>query len=146
MFKILVPAVAALGLVAFAAKTQPVVGDMADGTGSASIGWHVTHEGPMAKLAYGIADSDQMAMMMTCTPGDVTAAVYGEVRPAGVKAANPTEMDETQIPLRDAALHDLATKGFITVVAEDGAFRINATARERRAIADVLDYCGRKQA
>ncbi|CAN5175385.1 hypothetical protein BH09PSE1_BH09PSE1_23300 [soil metagenome] len=151
MFKILLPAVAALGLVAFAAKTQPVVTEAAPTQatsaveGASSMGWHVSHEGETAKLAYGVANSDQLAMMVTCAPGDATAAVYGDVRPEGSKAA-ASSMDETRVPVRAVALRDLADKGSMTVVGEGGAYRVAATANERRAIGEFLDYCDRKQA
>lgn len=144
MFKILIPAVAALGLIAFAAKTQPVAAEVASMQTASVMGWHVSHEGETAKLAYGVANSDQLAMMVTCAPGDRTAAVYGDVRPEGSKAAS--SMDETRIAVRDVALRDLADTGAMTVVGEGGAFRVAASSTERRAIAEFLDYCGRKQA
>ncbi|CAN5417251.1 hypothetical protein BH10PSE1_BH10PSE1_07710 [soil metagenome] len=144
MFKILIPAVAALGLIAFAAKTQPVVAKASPMQTASAMGWHVSHDGETAKLAYGVANSDQLAMMVTCAPGDRTAAVYGDVRPEGSSAASG--MDETRIAVRDVALRDLADKGAMTVVGEGGAFRVAATSNERRAIGEFLSYCSRKQA
>lgn len=146
MFKLLIPAVAALGLVAFAAKTQPVVNDIAAAPTASGLGWYVTHEGETAKLAYGIANSDHVAMMVTCAPGDTSASVYGDVRPASAKVMARSDMQEASVPVRDATLRDLADKGSMTVVGDGGVFRINATAGERRAIAGVLEYCSRDQA
>lgn len=147
MFKILIPAVAALGLVAFTAKTQPLVETTSAVTAAPAMGWHVSYEGSTAKLAYGVADSDQLAMMVTCAPGDATAAVYGDVRPEGSKAA-ASSMDETRVSLRDVSLRDLASRGAMKVVGDGdgGAWRLAATAGEQRAIGQFLAYCDRKQA
>ena len=145
MFKILIPAVAALGLVAFAAKTQPAVTDFAAPTADA-MAWHLSQEGDTAKLAYGVANSDQLAMMVTCAPGDATAAVYGEVRPSTARADASSGMEESRVSIRDAGLRDLADKGAMRVVGDEGAFVIRASAPERRGIGQFLDYCSRKSA
>jgi hypothetical protein len=145
MFKVLIPAVAALGLIAFAAKTQPVVGEHMAPTDP--IGWHLSKEGETAKLAFGVADSDSLAMLVTCAPGDTTAVVYGDVRPEVAKAETASvSMDETRVSVRGGALRDLADKGLLKVAGEDGAFQIAATESERRAIGQFLDYCGGKPA
>lgn len=149
MFKILLPAVAALGLVAFAAKTQPVaqsVPSPVEGSSQDGLGWHVSHEGAMAKLAYGVANSDQLAMMVTCAPGDATAAVYGDVRPTVTAAVALSPTDETRIAVKDSPLRSLVNDGRINVHGEGGVHRISATPVERRAIAEFLGYCARKQA
>lgn len=146
MFKTLIPAVACLGLVAFAAKTQPVVAALDPADAVQTMAWHISTEGEMAKLAYGVANSDQLAMMVTCAPGDATAAVYGDVRPAGASAEAASPMDETRVPLRAAALQDLADKGAMTVVGDGGSFRIRASAQEQRGISQFLDYCSRTAA
>ena len=78
MLKSLLPAAAALSLAALAGQamtTAPAV------PGQGAAGWYLLHEGPMAKLAYGLPDSDQVALMLTCSPGDRTAVVYGDVQP-----------------------------------------------------------------
>lgn len=146
MFKILIPAVAALGLVAFAAKTQPAVTDLEPAAAAQTMAWHLSTEGETAKLAYGVANSDQLAMMVTCAPGDTTAAVYGDVRPAGAAAGTASSMDETRVPVRNAVLQDLVDKGAMTVVGDGGSFRIRASIEERRGIGQFLDYCSRKNA
>jgi hypothetical protein len=146
MFKILIPAVASLGLVAFAAKTQPVVSAPAAPPAADAMAWHLSQEGDMAKLAYGVANSDQLAMMVTCAPGDATAAVYGDVHPVSAEAESEAPMDEARIALSDANLHDLAAKGSMRVVGEGGAFLVRASAQEQRGIGQFLNYCINKTA
>lgn len=144
MFKILIPAVAAIGLLAFAAKTQAVAGDPAES--GDSMAWHLSQEGDMAKLAYGVANSDQLAMMVTCAPGDPTAAIYGEVYPASATPDASAGMPETRLPVRDPALRGLAETGAIRVVGDQGAFVIRASASERRGVGQFLSYCSRTSA
>ena len=155
MFKILIPAVAALGLVAFAAQTKTPVVESAEA--ASAMGWHLSHEGAIAKLAYGVENSDQLALMMTCMPGDATAVVYGDVQPATrlVQAAmGPADMDplsggdayETRIPVRDAALRGLADGKGMAVNGEAGSFRLKASTQERRVVGDFLAYCATARA
>ena len=51
MFKALLPAAAALGLIAVAAQSEAVHADAEAEGGAAPMGWHLSHEGSMAKLA-----------------------------------------------------------------------------------------------
>lgn len=151
MFKILVPAVAAIGLVAFAAKTQAVTSEEPTSVTTASsvaaepvMGWHLSYEGPMAKLAYGVENSDQLAMMVTCAPGDRTAVIYGDVLPASprlVQASTGGEGDEARVPISDPALQSLARNGIMPVVGVTGPARISASATERRVVGGFLAYC-----
>ncbi len=161
MFKILIPAVAALGLVAFTAQTKTPTLDSADLAPAAvasTMGWHLSHEGAIAKLAYGVANSDQLALMMTCMPGDASAVIYGDVQPATPRliqaSTGPSDLDplsggdayETRIPVRDASLLGLADGRGMAVDGEAGSFRLNASADERRVIGDFLAYCGTARA
>lgn len=152
MFKVLVPAVAALGLVAFAAQSgdvTPVV--EADGVMAAPVmGWSVHHEGALAKLAYGVANSDQLALMVTCMPGDKTAVVYGDVQVEGARLADASyvvdplsggQAEETRIPVGDPALDGLARNGRMTVIGDAGQFQLAASTEERRLVRDFLAYC-----
>ncbi|HEX8661074.1 MAG TPA: hypothetical protein VF686_04345, partial [Brevundimonas sp.] len=82
MLKFAIPAVAALGLIAFAAQSQATNSDARTGA-AAPMAWHLSHEGDLAKLAYGVANSDQLALMLTCEPAQAQAVVYGDVKPAG---------------------------------------------------------------
>ena len=58
MFKVAIPAVAALALIAVAAQSQADNADVQIGA-AAPMSWHLSHEGSMAKLAYCMANSDQ---------------------------------------------------------------------------------------
>lgn len=151
MLKIAIPAVAALGLIAFAARSQATDSDVQPV--AAPMGWHLSHEGSLAKLAYGVENSDQLALMMTCERGHAQATVYGEVQPASprlVKASMSTAIDplsgglasEARISVRDPALQRLARNGKLPVEAEAGAFELTATPGERRLISDFFAYCG----
>ena len=151
MLKFAVPAVAALGLIAFAAQSSASNGDMA----APGMGWHLSQEGAMAKLAYGVENSDQLALMMTCEPGRSQAVVYGDVQPASprlVHASMSTEMaidpldgelaQESRISLRDPTLQDLQRRGRLTVEGEAGRFQLTATTAERALIDRFFAYCG----
>jgi hypothetical protein len=151
MLKIAIPAVAALGLIAFAAQSQATDVDVQPAV--APMGWHLSHEGTLAKLAYGVENSDQLALMMTCEKGQTQATVYGDVRPAGprlIKASMATAIDplsgdlsdETRISVRDPALQKLARNGKLAVEAEAGLFELTATSSERRLIGEFFAYCG----
>lgn len=155
MFKILVPAAAALGLAAFTVGAQPFASAQPD---SSAMRWGVTHEGAMAKLSYGVENSDQLAVMITCAPGDATAVVYGELHPDSPRLVQasfgPTPVDplsggdayETRIGLNDASLRQLADRGSLRVVGEAGRFSLPANAEERRLVANFLSYCGSSRA
>lgn len=126
------------------------------GQGVAS--WHLLHEGSMAKLAYGLPDSDQVALMLTCSPGDRTAVVYGDTQPRSpaltLAASGPQPIDplsdgeafETRLPLTDTALTGLARGGRMTVQSEAGARQIRASRAERRMVQGFLSYCASSHA
>jgi len=152
MFKVLVPAVAALGLVAFAAQSRDVAPEVeAQGVIAAPVmSWSVHHEGALAKLAYGVANSDQLALMVTCMPGDATAAVYGDVQIEGARLTQASlqidplsggDAEETLVPISDPALAGLARTGRMTVVGDAGRFQLAASGEERRVVRDFLAYC-----
>lgn len=152
MFKVLVPAVAALGLVAFAAQSRDVAPEVeAAGVMAAPVmGWSVHHEGALAKLAYGVANSDQLALMVTCMPGDTTAAVYGDVQVEGARLTHASiqidplsggDAEETTIPVNDPALVGLARNGRLAVTGDAGRFQLAASTEERRLVRDFLAYC-----
>lgn len=151
MFKFAIPAVAALGLIAVAAQSQA---DNTGGEAPAPMSWHLSHEGSMAKLAYGVANSDQLALMMTCEPGQNQAIVYGDVQPASPRllkasmaaaAIDPLSgglAEENRISLRDPALQKLARKGRLEVEGDAGHFELTATGEERRLVGEFFAYCG----
>jgi len=151
MFKIAIPAVAALGLIAFAARSQATNLDVQSGL--APMGWHLSHEGSLAKLAYGVENSDQLALMMTCERGQTQAVVYGDVQPASpriIRASTTSAIDplsgdlsaETRISVRDPAMQQLALSGKLAVEADAGRFQLSASPAERRLIGDFFAYCG----
>lgn len=153
MFKFAIPAVAALGLIAIAAQSQADNAQVQTGA-VAPMSWHLSHEGSMAKLAYGMANSDQLALMMTCEPGQAQAVVYGDVQPdsprllkASMSAAPIDPLsggmaDETRISLRDPALQELAHSGKLAVQGEAGHFELTAGGDERRLVREFFAYCG----
>ena len=155
MLKSLLPAAAALSLAALAGQaltTAPAL------PGEGAPGWHLLHEGPMAKLAYGLPDSDQVALMLTCSPGDRTAVVYGDAQPRSPArtpaALGPQPIDplsdgeafETRLPLTDTALTGLARSGRIAVQTEAGDDHIRANRAERRLVQSFLGYCASSHA
>ena len=154
MFKFAIPAVAALGLIAVAAQSRATDAAPEAGVTPIPMGWHLSHEGAMAKLAYGVANSDQLALMMTCEPGQAQAIVYGDVQPASprlVKASMKAEAidplggglaDEARIPLGAPVLQKLAHSGKLTVEGDAGHFELTARGDERRLVREFFAYCG----
>jgi hypothetical protein len=152
MLKFAIPAVAALGLIAVAAQSSASNSDVQVASGA--MGWHLSHEGRMAKLAYGVENSDQLALMMTCEPGRSQAVVYGDVQPATTRLvhASMTDMaidplsgelaDESRVSLNDPVLRDLSRRGRLVVEGEAGRFELTATASERAMVDEFFAYCG----
>ena len=155
MLKSLLPAATALSLAALAGQAMTTAPAL---PGQGAAGWHLLHEGSMAKLAYGLADSDQVALMLTCSPGDRTAVVYGDTQPRspalapiaqGPQPIDPLsdgEADETRLPLSDTALTGLARGGRMAVQTEAGAQQIRANRAERRMVQGFLSYCASSRA
>lgn len=155
MLKFAIPAVAALGLIAAAAQSSATNSDIQLVSGE--MGWHLSREEGMAKLAYGVENSDQLALMMTCEPGRPLATLYGDVQPASprlIHASASTAIDplsggladEARISVRDPALRDLARKGTLAVEGDAGTFELTATPKERRLIGEFFAYCGNERA
>lgn len=150
MFKVLIPAVAALAALTLAAQTRSADASV---EAAPAMGWHLSHEGAIAKLAYGVENSDQLALMMTCMPGDAQAVVYGDVKPAGARlmqaafsATGPDPLSagdatEETVSVRDPALRRLASSGVLRVEGEAGRFDIKATPAEKRVVSSFLSYC-----
>lgn len=155
MLKSLLPAAAALSLAVLAGQALTSA-PAAPGEGVA--GWHLLHEGAMAKLAYGLTDSDDVALMLTCSPGDRTAVVYGDSQPRSPAltpaALGPQPIDplsdgeafESHLPLTDTALTGLARNGRMAVQTEAGGRQLRATRAERRLIQSFLGYCASSHA
>ncbi|QQQ19134.1 hypothetical protein JIP62_03160 [Brevundimonas vitis] len=154
MLKYVIPAAAVLGLIAFSARTETPAFSAAPyeaQSEAAVMGWHLSREGAMAKLAYGVANSDQLALMLTCEPGERAAVVYGSVQPdtpALISAAStPSEVDPlsgaiaARLPLNDPSLRKLARDGQMNVEGDAGKFSLAATKAEQRAVGEFLAYC-----
>ena len=155
MFKVLIPAAATLGLVAFAAQShsQPAL-DTAS-VDDTTLAWHLSHEGDMAKLAYGVAHSDQIVIMLTCAPGDAQAQAFGVVTPAGATAgAGPAPVDpltglamtDVAVDMNSAALSALRDSGSLPVVGEAGHAELPVTAGDKAVIAGFFSHCGATRA
>ena len=156
MFKILIPAAGLLGLAILAA--QPATSGYEVQQDVQPMGWHLHHEGGMAKLAYGVANSDQLAIMLTCEPGDRGAVVYGDAQPASARLIrvssdyvepDPLSMGEayeTRISLDDAALTRLVDRGAMPVEGAAGAFTLPATDEERATVSQFIAYCASNRA
>jgi len=151
MIKFAIPAVAALGLIAFAAQSRATDAEVQGSL--APMGWHLSYEGSLAKLAYGVENSDQLALMMTCEPGQAQAVIYGDLQPAGprlLKASITSEIDplsgslsdEKRISVRDPALQRLLRSGKLPVEADAGIFELAANPVERQRIGEFFAYCG----
>lgn len=164
MFKILIPAVAALGLVAHAAQSYTAE----DGVAAAPImlvaeapveaapakptmDWHFHTEGDTAKLAYGVANSDQLVLMLMCTPGEDKVSTLGSVRAEADTATGQTSyqdpmtggvLHESEIARNDAALADLAATGKMTVVSDQGKVAIGSDSPDQEAVKAFFASCG----
>lgn len=153
MFKVLIPAAGIIGLAVFAA--QPAASGYEIQRDVQPMGWHLHYEGSMAKLAYGVANSDQLALMMTCEPGEASAVVYGDVQPdtprlmrASMEYSEPDPLSageayETRIALNDQALTGLATRGVMRVEGPAGEFALDADSHERALAAQFISHCAR---
>jgi hypothetical protein len=151
MFRFAIPTVAALGLIAVAARSQATDVELQDPI--VPMGWHLSYEGTLAKLAYGVESSDQLALMMTCEQGQSRATVYGDVQPVGPRlirtstraAIDPLSgdlSDETRISVRDPALQRFLHTGKLPVEADAGSLELPANPAERRLVGEFFAYCG----
>lgn len=151
MLKVLVPAVGLLGLLAVAA--QPSAPEIEVQENPLPMGWHLHYEGDMAKLAYGVANSDQLALMMTCEPGAREVVVYGDVHPEGARLTrvsdamaepDPLSMGiayEVAMRVSDPVLHRFASDGRLPVESQTGVRHIGATDSEKSLVSSFIRYC-----
>jgi len=125
-------------------------------------GLYLQDEGPDVKLAYGLADSDDVALMLQCTKGSgaiqVTDVARDSARPAlvltsndgvSVLAASLQPNPEGQAPLLAAqttvdspALVAFRHTGRIAVRNGDFRYGITATGAERREVGRFFAACG----
>jgi len=151
MLKTALPVIAALGLAAVAAQSYatgptPVAPGM---------GWHLSHEGDMAKLAYGAENSDQLALMLMCEPGQTQAVVYGDVQPEDARFINTSApidplsgdmAEDARVSLHGASVRGLLETGRMAVETETGRSQLTATRDERRLVSDFVSYCSSNHA
>lgn len=156
MFKVLLPAAAALGLVAAAARSQDAASEPR--ATPPVMTWTLHHDGEVAKLAYGVPHSDHLALMVACRPGDRLASVHGDVRLEAARVVRtgpgPQPLDplsgdliqEIRVALDDPSLIRLAERGRLTVAGDAGRFTLAAGPEDRRLVRDFLAYCGAERA
>lgn len=130
----------------------------------AEAGWHLLYEGDRAKLAYGVANSDQIMVMMSCAAGDETVEVFGLAAPeADVVTLTSASMRspitvqpafdpisgsmavETTLPMGADALEGFRESGRLTLAADTGeTTSVNADADELASVQDFFDHCDRR--
>lgn len=164
MLKILIPAVAALGLVAHAAQSytaeEGVAPTLLDSVATApveiappapALDWHFHKEGDTAKLAYGVANSDQLVLMLTCTAGDDKVSALGSVRAVAETASDEQSYEdpmtggvlhEAAIDKADSALNALAATGTMTVETANGMTALGTSASDKAAVKAFFASCG----
>ncbi len=154
MQRIMLPALAlAVAVMATQANISNASKPQDDGAG-----WHLLYEGPMAKLVYGVADSDQVALMLTCTPGDHRLALFGDVEPDTPRlqpaSLGPTAIDplsqgtawEMHLAMDDEVLAGLAHQGVMPVRSEGEVLTLTANRAEQKMVRDFLGYCAVRHA
>lgn len=151
MLKVLVPAVGLLAAVAFAA--QPATPSLEVQADAAPMGWHLHYEGSTAKLAYGVANSDQLVLMMTCAPGDRTAVVYGDVQFADARLERASHVQtqpdplsggeafESRVSLTSSAIRGMAEGRGVRLEGEAGVKTVGVTAEESALVGGFLSHC-----
>ena len=154
MRRLILPAV---GLLALGMAAQASVTGRTN-TQTDQAGWFLVDEDSSLKLVYGLPNSDQIALMMTCEPGDPQITVYGDVEPdlVSLKVVDngPSPVDPLSggdaygmtLSADDPGLRQLADHGFLPVRLEGGQARIEATSAERRLASHFLSACTRLHA
>lgn len=148
-----------------AAAPQPAA-EMVQVLDHAPVGWHLVQEGERDKLAYGIAGTDQVLMMLSCGAGDQAIEVFGltdpdagTVRLVSTSAAtaisvNPVldEMSgslaiETRLPTSTAVMQGFRDTGRLTMTASNGRdLPVHAVQAEQAQIRAFFDHCDSRSA
>ena len=125
-------------------------------------GLHFQDEGPDVKLAYGIADSDDVALMLECAKGSgevqVTDVARDSARPMLVLASNdgvsalaaslqlnpegPAPLLSAETSVDSPALASFRHSGVIAVRNGDFRYGIRATDGERAEVGRFFAACG----
>ena len=124
--------------------------------GIEGMAWHVNHDGPETRLFYGVANSDHLAVMMSCRIGDGEIVTMGAVHPVAARSAGSVEADIDPlsgdvIEMRalsadDPAMARLVRAGRLGVEGPERRFDLPATQTERQSIRAFLDDCGTRSA
>lgn len=113
-------------------------------------------EGP--KLVYGLANSDQIGLMLTCVPGSAMIRVYGEweldlssLTPisSGPGPADPLshgQAFEMSVSAHDPGFRHLSTQGYLPVRLDGERSRIQANLIERGLAERFITACTRRHA
>lgn len=154
-------AVAASGLAAVLGTTQADAAPEPVTTAPAApaMGWHLIQEGAQAKLAYGVAQSDHIALMMSCEAGADAVEVFAVVPGTApdMALASGGRMTElaaapsidplsgalaiaTQVAADSAALERFKSTGELALVADDPR-RLDARGAERQAVDAFFRHC-----
>lgn len=147
-----------------AAEPQPEAPTMVETVAHAPVGWHLVREGEQAKLAYGVANTDQILIMFTCAVGDPMIEVFGLAAPETdsvrfTSAALTTDvavesefdpmsgsaMIDTEIPMTARALQGFRETGRLTLTADDGrSVPAHAVQSEQAEVQAFFDHCERR--
>lgn len=147
-----------------AAEPQPQAPAMTETVAHAPVGWHLVQEGDQAKLAYGVANTDQILVMFACAAGDRSVQVFGLAAPETdsvrfTSAARTTDvgveteldpmsgsaMIETALPLSAAALQGFRETGRLTLTSDDGrSVPAHAVQSEHADVRAFFDHCERR--
>jgi hypothetical protein len=155
MFKVLIPAAATLALIAAAAQSQSGTRAETDLHDPLPMAWYLSQEGDMARLAYGLANSDQLLIMLTCAPGDARVRSYGTVTPAGADLPEgPAPMDPllglamagVTMDVNAPALRTLREEGRLPVLAQTGRSTLSAAEPDKAVIAGFFAHCAKTAA
>lgn len=127
----------------------------------APVGWFLTHEGDEARLAYGVADTDQVLVMLACTAGSASVHVFGLASPEDetvrlVSASQvssvsaPIAVDpltgatviEGHLPTQAEALQGFRQTGRLSLTLGDGpAVPAHAVQAELPQVRAFFDHC-----
>ncbi|MFC0634953.1 hypothetical protein [Brevundimonas balnearis] len=153
MFRVLIPAALLTAVLAFAARTESALPTAApEAASGVEMTWALTSEGDMAKLTYGVPNSDHLAIMMTCAPGE-GVEVYGPLIPAspslrqagGVAAIDPLSgelMQDIRLPAGDRVLGAMTEARPLRVVNDMGEPRALPVDRAGAGLAErFLNHC-----
>lgn len=147
-----------------AAEPQPVAPAVIETVEHAPTGWHLVHEGDRAKLAYGVANTDQVLVMFSCAAGEPMVEVFGLAAPetdsirftsatlttdVGVEPEHDpisgSAMIDTEIPTSAHALQGFRDTGRLNLTTDDGrSVPAHAVQSEQADVRAFFDHCERR--